>query len=1050
MDERSLQNGICERLAGLGWERARNDSELGRPVDDVIGAEDLTAALIRLNPLIAERPEERAQAVIAKLRAILLSANNDGLVAANEEFTAWMCGRRTVQYVGTEQHEQVKLIDFENPRANTLRVTAEATYRAGREQRRYDIVLWVNGLPLVVGETKKPGATTSWLNAATDIHNGYEAKTTAFFVPNVASFATDGRDFRYGAVRQPPEQWLKWAKTTDPIAAEGLAAVMRSAELLLAPETVLEILAHFTLYSSRRTAQGAQRHKIIPRYPQVEAVEAIVERCRDPHRRQGLIWHHQGSGKTFAMAFAAAKLRHIPEMDAPTIVVVLDRLDLIDQTIDEFTSVGIGGVKVAENRAQLRKMLSQDARGVIITTIYRFKDSGGPGDATGTPGGAGPDDPEGGITDPGDLGGTGRATGKIGDQDGPVGASVVNDRTNIVVMVDEAHRTQEGRLGLDMRAALPNAKFIGLTGTPVATDDRNTWAMFGDPGDPDGVLSHYSVERSIHDGATLPVHVETRLVDSPLASAALDQAFAERAEAEQLDDNQQELLARKAGHLAVVVRDDDRIEAVCADIVAHYRRRIAPLGLKAQIVVYDRAACVAYHEAIAKLLGPGEEATVVMTAAKDDPPEWRQWDRDRDAEAQVKDRFRDIDDPLKLLIVTAKLLTGFDAPIEGVMYLDKPLRAHTLFQAVCRTNRRWTNPRTGQEKMYGLVVDYVGMGEELAKAVAIKPRQPGADPAEGDIETLLAELTGAIADCARRFAGIDRAKKTFEQVFEAQNILGPDSGDESDRRVFAREFLRCQGLFEFLYPEPRLKDREDDYRFLARVYASIAPSNAADMLLWQRLGTKTMALVHEHLTAVEIRGDSLDQVVLDAETLEYLKDNELVLIPSPEAPAPPPEADEVLDRLEERIRRKTEGTDPHRVWRSLAERLEELRAAKLADAEASVEFLKRIIELAKDLVRAERADEEGRLDEIRVLDPRTGALTQIFREYAPETPPAIVEQVVEEVDELVAPVRGSGWQTSVPQDQEVRKQLRLILRKHSLPPTGDLFDRAYAYIREHY
>jgi type I restriction enzyme R subunit len=443
----------------------------------------------------------------------------------------------------------------------------------------------------------------------------------------------------------------------------GLPNVKRSAELLLTPAMVLDILRTYTLYSSRRTANGALRTKVIPRYPQVEAVKAIVERCQDPKKKQGLIWHHQGSGKTFAMAYAAAKLRLQSELDAPTIVIVLDRLELIQQTESEFKSVGIQALKTAETKEELRKLLKNDARGVIITTIYRFSEAG-----------------------------------------------LLNDRSNIVVMVDEAHRTQEGRLGLDMREALPNAKFIGLTGTPISTDDRNTWEMFGDPEDPNGALNHYSVERSIYDGATLPVHVETRLVNFHFNPDDLQKAFDDLADEEELTDDQRGKLSAKAAHFSVVVRDKDRIESVCKDIVEHYRSRIAPLGLKAQIVAYDRATCVAYHDAITKLLNEGEEATVVMTTMKDDPQDWDQWNIDRDQEATIKDRFRDISDPLKFVIVTAKLLTGFDAPIEGVLYLDKPLRAHTLFQAVCRTNRRWTNPITGQQKLHGLIVDYVGLG----------------------------------------------------------------------------------------------------------------------------------------------------------------------------------------------------------------------------------------------------------------------------------------------------------------------------------------------------
>jgi type I restriction enzyme R subunit len=991
-----VQFGLAERLSKLGWEFSE-DELTGRPAEDVLLANDLAKALKALNPLIEEAPDRIAE-VQSKLRAIILSVRNDGLVAANEEFVAWLCGRRTIRYMGADKDVQVNLIDFKNPRANILRVTTEATFHVGREHRRYDLVLWVNGFPLVLGEMKTPkDKNISWLNGATDIHNAYEKKTPEFFVPNVLSFASEGREFRYGAIGQPPELWLNWSSTADAIMPPGLPNMLRSAELLLTPEMVLDIMRHFTLFSSRRISNGAVRTKVIPRYPQVEAVDAIVARCRDPKKKQGLIWHHQGSGKTFAMAYAAAKLRHESELDAPTIVVVLDRLELIQQTEAEFRSVGISSLKSAETKEELRQLLKNDARGVIITTIFRFAEAG-----------------------------------------------LLNNRSNIVVMVDEAHRTQEGRLGLDMREALPNAKFIGLTGTPIATDDRNTFAMFGDLDDPNGALNHYSVERSIHDGATLPVHVETRLVNFHFNGDDLQAAFDALADEEDLTEEQRGKLAARASHVSTVVRDKARIEAVCKDIVSHYRSRIAPLGLKAQVVAYDRATCVAYYDAISALLEQGEEATVVMTTVKDDPQEWDRWNLDNEQEARVKDRFRDINDPLKFVIVTAKLLTGFDAPIEGVMYLDKPLRAHTLFQAVCRTNRRWTNPITGQQKLHGLIVDYVGLGKELAKALSTKASlKPGQN--QEDVETLLGELSAEIASTLLRFKHVDKDGPIFSQIHDAQQILDTIP----KREDFAAQFMRCQGLFEFLWPNTKLRPVEEDYRFLARVYSSIAPNNSADLLLWQKLGAKTMEIVYTHLTGITIDGDKLDKVAMDAEVLEALRDNGLFPEP-PKVGQPAPTALQVLQRLEERIKARVAGAEGERVWKSLSERLELLRLSRISSAAESVEFLRHLLELAKDLLEAERADDEGRLGEIKVIDPRKGALTQIFEEYKPSGVPLVIENVVELVDGLVQPVRGTGWQTSHPGDRTVRQELRLILRNSGLPPAGELFDRAYAYIRENY
>ncbi|MFN8620616.1 MAG: HsdR family type I site-specific deoxyribonuclease [Chloroflexota bacterium] len=996
--ESSVQAALVERLTrpDLGW-RFVAGGALDRPTESVLVESEVVAALLRLNPSIAARPQ-RVDEVLPRIRASVLSVRDDGLIESNRRMVGWLRGQETFRFVGTDDFVPVRLIDFEHPRANSLVVSTEVTYHPGTEERRYDLVLWVNGFPLVVGETKSPvSQATSWLNGAGDIHGAYAVKTPGFFVPNVLSFATEGREFRYGAIRQPAEFWLPWSRTTDEIPLPGLASVLRSVELLLRPEMILDILRTYTLYSRRSSAAGGYTAKVIPRYPQVEAVDAIVARVRDPHRRQGLVWHHQGSGKTLLMAFAAARLRQQTDLDAPTILIVLDRLDLIEQVASEFASVGLPGLLVAESKEDLRRLLREDSRGVLVTTIFRFAEAG-----------------------------------------------LLNDRSNIVGMVDEAHRTQEGRLGADMREALPNAKLIGLTGTPISTDDHDTWATFGDPGDPGGVLNHYSVERSIADGATLPIHIETRLVDFHIDHTALDQAFTELADAEALDEDERGYIGRRASRVDTLMRTPARVQAVCRDIVEHYRAKVAPLGLKAQVVAFDRELCVLYHEAISALLDPGEEATVVMTTGKQDPASWAVWDRDRPSEQAIRDRFLDPADPLRFLIVTAKLLTGFDAPVEGVMYLDKPLRAHTLFQAVTRTNRRWTNPATGQEKLNGLVVDYVGLGAELAKAVAVKARggRRGLPTDVDELITILAELVHA---AMAPFAAIGRAAPAYEQLMEAQEVLaGVDA-----RAAFAERFLRCEALFETLWPDTRLRSVEDDYRWLARIYQSITPTVDANALLWHRLGHKTRDLIGQYISGVEVTETEAEAIAIDAGTFEALRQLDL-FPPAGQEPVEPPTVDEVLDTVEKRLRRKLTGPTTHAVWRALSERLEELRQARVAGAKDSVAFLKRLLDIARQVVEAERAEADGTLDSFQVLDPDRGALTQILEEYAPPGVPVIVSKVVEDIDALVRPIRGSRWQESQPGDREVRQQLRLILRNAGLPPSGELYDRAYAYIREHY
>jgi type I restriction enzyme R subunit len=1001
----TVQRAIVERLVALGWTYMPG-RDLARASDEVFLEGDLNSALVGLNPLIAEEPG-RLDEVVPKLRAVALSAVNDGVVAANELMTTWLRGHQTLKFVGTDDYVPVKLLDLDHPAGNRLVVSDEVTFGTPGSSRRFDIVLWVNGLPLVVGETKSPvDSHKSWLNGARDIHDIYELDAPSFFATNVLSFATEGREFHYGAVGQPGEHWLLWGATADPWDLSGGERVMRSIDLLLLPAQVLSVLRDYVLFDRPKIGGRAILQKLIPRYPQVEGVEAIRRRVMDPTRSQGLIWHHQGTGKTLLMAFAALRLLNDSAIGGPTVVIVLDRVDLVEQTVRQFQTAGLPRLRVAGTRSALRRMLAEDQRGIIVTTIFRFEDAG-----------------------------------------------FLNARENIIVMVDEAHRTQEGRLGDDMRDALPGAQFFGLTGTPISDAERNTFKLFGDPADPSWVLNRYSIERSIADGSSVPIHVETRLVDFHIRKEALDEAFAAMADEERLTDEERELLTDRAAQARTIVRNPDRIRKVCADIVEHYLTKVAPLGLKAQIVAYDRELCVAYYDEVTRLLadrGKDDQvqAAVVMTigTTKDEPPSWRdRFELSREQEAAVKARFRDPADPLKFLIVTAKLLTGFDAEPEGVMYLDKPLRLHTLFQAICRTNRRWTNPLTGQEKHYGLVVDYVGLGNQIARALRdADPERGGRRPV--DVDGLAEEFVTSIEHAVDRFTGIDRKDTSFAALMAAQERI--PAGEARD--AFARDFLQVQGLWEFLDPSPVTNAHRSDYRWLAQVYESVQPTRTSDALLWHRLGAKTLELVHGHITEVRVTGTGLAEVIVDADTIEAIRQ---LALPDPDGPPDdtPMTVGEALDTIGARIRRRLESSGNHPVYVALSERLERLRHRQLSQASASVEFLHEILDLAQQVTAVERADDTGELDSVSVLpDPNVGALTQILREYAPPDIPLIVENVVTDIDTIVRQVRFTGWTHTQNGDRTVRREVRLTLKKYGLPSAGELFDRAYAYIRENY
>jgi type I restriction enzyme R subunit len=1016
----TVQAWLVERLAALGWTHVPGKN-LPRQKTDVLVEEWLVEALERLNPEIAEEPAS-VDEVLPLIRMGVMAAATDGLLSANESMTTLLRGQRTVKYVGTEDYVPLRFIDFPTDpaidpvsRQNTYVVADEVTYGPAGKERRFDVVLYVNGIPLVVIETKTPvKSSVSWLNGAKDLASVYVPECPTFFATNLFMAATEGRAFHYGSIGQPAVDWQMWGSLDDPYDLDGFERVARSVDLLLTPGQVLSLLRDYVLYEQPE-GSGAPR-KLLPRYPQVEGVEGIHGKVL-AGRPGGLIEHYQGTGKTLLMAFASLRLLNDERVGAPTLLVVLDRLDLIEQVQRQFLTAGLPRVSVADSKADLRQVLRNDQRGIVLTTIFRFERE---------------------------------------DKNQP--PQPLNGRSNIIVLVDEAHRTQEGSLAGDMRAALPNARFFGLTGTPVVDTDRNTYTLFGDPADePNGwVMSRYTVERSIADGATVPIHVETRLVDSHLDKERLDETFKEMADEEELTDEQREFLSGRAAQVKTILLNPDRITAVCTDIVDHYIAKVAPLGMKAMVVAYDRELVVAYEAEINRILaerGHGDwDVQVVMSVGtgKEEPQAWAKYALTRDAEARVKKRFNDASDPMRFVVVTAKFLTGFDAPILFVQYLDKPLRKHTLFQAITRPNRRYTNRQTGQEKHYGLVVDYVGLGAQIAEALR------GADPSGGgrrpvETDELAAEFESRLdAILSPRFDGIDRADTGFVALQAAMQRL--PQGEARDK--FAREFTGVQTIWEFLSPEPVLAQHKHDYQWLAKVYEAIKPTGVSSELLWARLGAKTLDLVHGHIDDVSVTGTGLEEVIVDPGSIQALRD----LVEAGIIDPPDPDVDrheaitlgEVLDTIDARIKRRFDATKAT-IYKSLAEKIDRLRALAIQRAEDNVELLKRALEAAKLAVQADRLDEEGRLDDAeRLLDPNIGALTQIFEEYKPVGTAVIVEDVVRDIDAIVKEVRFSGWSETQDGDKTVRKEVRSVLRRYGLPLTGPLFDNAYGYVSENY
>ncbi len=964
-------SGVQEGKEGYGaaWEyKSANDIQRG--VNEVLVESELKAALIRLNPEITQIPA-LADEVIYKLRAVFLAVNQVGLVKTNEEFFKWLSGEKTMPFGENNRHVPVRLVDFDTLTNNSYVVTNQ--YRIHhRETKIPDIVLLINGIPVVVGEAKTPiRPSVSWLDGAHEIHDVYENSVPQLFVPNILSFATEGKELYYGAIRSPLEYWAPWRLENDEDALAkrlGLAEIGKELSDLLHPPRLLDILQNFSLFTSDKKKR---RIKVIPRFQQYEGANKIVERVKEGRVKKGLIWHFQGSGKSLLMVFAAQKLRKAADLKSPTVIVLVDRTDLDTQISGIFNAADIANVETTDSISVLQTMLERDTRKIIISMIHKFRDA----------------------------------------------KPNMNTRENIIVLVDEAHRTQEGDLGRTMRAALPNAFLFGLTGTPVNKADKNTFWAFGSDEDAGGYMSRYTFQDSIRDNATLPLHFEPRLVDVHVDKETIDKAFAAFKDEAALTDEEADALNQKSAKMAAFLKSPERVSKIVEDIAKHFNEKVAPHGLKAMIVTPDRFGCVQYKEELDKYFPTEASAVVISTSANDNLEFKQQWGVDKSKQEKIVDEFNDAQSDLKFIIVTAKLLTGFDAPILQTMYLDKSLKDHTLLQAICRTNRLYP------QKSFGRIVDYFGVFDDAAKALQFD--EESVKKVISNLSELRGKLPEAMRETLAHFTGVDRTIGGFEGLEAAQNAINTDEKKDA----FARDYKYLSKLWEALSPDNILDLYNADYKWLSQVFESVRPaSDNIGKLLWFSLGAQTTKLIHENIHVGEVH--QLEEFVLDADVIEEIFNN------------PDPKNAKKLEKILIKRFKKHAG-DPK--FKKLSERLEELRNKAEQGLITSIEFVKELCKLAKETVQAEK--------ELEVLiQEKTpqAALTELFLELKTDQTPAVVERIVNDIDAIVRVVRFPGWQNSNSGEREVQSSLRKILWAKYKIKDQVLFDRAYAYIKEYY
>ena len=1015
--EREFQNLMIQWSLPMGWAFTAGRS-LPRETTQTVIAGQLRDAIVRLNPGVIAGLD--VDAVVEEIVATV-NAVEGGLVRANVQVLRLLRGLKEFRDADGVWHA-LKVIDFENPTANMLVVSDEVTITVpGKTSRRFDLVYWVNGLPLVVVEVKSPTARSGWADAAREINDVYATDYPWFFTPNVFAVASDGLKLRFGPVGAPTNLWQPFRSTVDDENLSGQADVKRSVELLLTPATVLDLLANFALFD---TSGGGVDKKYLPRYPQMEAAHLIHERVLAGGQK-GLVWHHQGSGKTLLMVFAASLLLADTRTESPTIILLSDRTQLVRQTSGVFTSaMGDAYFHQPGTSQQLRSLLADDVRGVISTTVHKFADAG----------------------------------------------RNLSTRSNIIVLVDEAHRSQSDRsesLAGQMRAAVPHAKFFGMTGTPVRNLATDTFALFGDETDPGRVLHRYSVSRSLLDEATVPVMLDPHPVAFEMNDQALQAEFDQFGDDFDLDDPDREALSRKFGRLTSVFANPDRIHVVCQDIVDHYLAGAYRNGLKAQVVAYNRELAVAYTDRINELLVGFEasqvlsevgnhqritaEVNISVSDSKDEDAALRPFQLSEAEEEEQKRRFLAPDDPLCFLVVTAKLMTGFDAPNEGVLYLDKPLKAHNLFQTITRPNRTWVSP-SGFVKTSGVVVDYISLAEEVQRAV-VDPTSDGGGRGGGfvtDLSELVAEFRTTFArveDLLVDVDGLDLTVHGFESVRAINAFLDANPGAAE---VFSKDYRLLARLYPLINTDRRVAKYRDGFGLFGSVYTTLFKKSSDEERKERlgELGPMVLEIINTHVHSFSVVASQEEALVLDAHGIAVLKELLALVRAEPDKDGEvktPPSAAEILDRIKAAL---DKGVEPGSAkYTALAERIKLLRDRIIQNAQDALEFLSEALRVARAIVNAEKHPDEA----VVVLDDdHVGVLSRIIHDHAPPGFTVTERNLAEEIDQVVTRTLAGSWDNADARNRGVRRATAAVFRRYKLKPVGEPYDSTVAYIEAHY
>jgi len=1017
--ESDVESAALAWLSELGWQ-VKHGSEIApdglfaerQDYGQVVLEQRLRDALARLNP---DLPPKALQDALRKL----VNPPGATLEQRNRALHRMLVDGVTVEYRrpdGAIAGAQVRVLDFDDPDNNDWLAVSQFTVVENRHTRRPDVVLFVNGLPLAVIELKNPADEQATIWSAYQQLQTYKQEIPSLFLYNEALVISDGLEARIGTLTADRDRFMPWRTITgEAIAPPELPQLEVLVRGVFEPKRFLQLLRDFIVFEDEG---GGKLAKKMAGYHQFHAVNVAVEETlraaelqasaiaeetgryeagRKPggqpgDRRIGVIWHTQGAGKSLTMVFYAGRIiRHLA-MENPTIVVLTDRNDLDGQLFGVFSRCRelLGQEPVqAESRAHLRELLqNRQAGGIIFTTIQKFL-------------------PE-----------------ERGDR-----YPVLSDRRNIVVIADEAHRSQYDFIdgfARHMRDALPNACFIGFTGTPLELDDRNTRAVFGD------YISIYDIQRAVEDGATVPIYYESRLAKLDLPEEEkpkVDEEFEEVTEGEEIE--RKERLKTKWARLEAVVGAEKRLRLIAQDIVSHFEQRLEALDGKAMVVCMSRRICVELYNEIVRLRPEWHHEDddkgvikVVMTGSASDPLEWQPHIRNKERREFLANRFRNPKDPFKIVIVRDMWLTGFDCPSLHTMYVDKPMRAHGLMQAIARVNRVF------RDKPGGLVVDYLGLAHELKQALVTYTESGGTGQTAIDQAKAVAVMKEKYEVCCDLFHGFDWSKWKTGSPEERLSLLPAAQehilAQENGKERLLKAVAELSKAFALAVPHEEALAIRDDVAFFQAVRAALAKRAPMEERPEEELDHAIQQIISRALTPEGVI-DLFSAAGLKKPDISILSDEFLA-----EVRGMPQKnlAVELLRKLLEgeiKVRRRKNVVQA----RSFAEMLEQAIRRYQNRAVEAVQVIEELIALAKEMRETDRRGEQLGLSEEELafydaLESNDSAVKVLGE--------PTLKQIARELVETVRRNVTIDWAERENVRANLRRLVKRVLRKYGYPP----------------